>query len=61
MQVKEPYSNLDMVAISHYVGFHPATQSVQSTPAEDTGKRVWQYIEKERKRTLHECSCLNLS
>ena len=32
------------------VGFHPATRSVQSTPADNTRKRVWQYIEKERKR-----------
>ena len=31
------------------VGFHPATRSVQSTPADNTRKRVWQYIEKERK------------
>ena len=34
------------------VGFHPATRSVQSTPAGNTRKRVWQYIEKERK-VLH--------
>ena len=26
------------------------TRSVQSTPADNTRKRVWQYIEKERKR-----------
>ena len=32
------------------VGFHPATRSVQSTPADNTRKRVWQYIEKERKK-----------
>ena len=25
------------------------TRSVQSTPADNTRKRVWQYIEKERK------------
>ena len=25
-------------------------QRVQSTPADNTRKRVWQYIEKERKR-----------
>ena len=31
-------------------GFHPATRSVQSTPADNTRKRVWQYIEKERKK-----------
>ena len=32
------------------VGFHPATRSVQSTPADNTRKRVWQYIEKERRK-----------
>ena len=32
------------------VGFHPATRGVQSTPAYNTRKRVWQYIEKERKQ-----------
>ena len=32
------------------VGFHPATRSVQSTPTDNTQKRVWQYIEKERKK-----------
>ena len=47
VQVKEPFGNLDMVL----VGFHPATRSVQSTPADNTRKRVWQYIEKERKVT----------
>ena len=26
------------------------TRSVQSTPADNTRKRVWQYIEKERKK-----------
>ena len=38
------------------VGFHPATRSVQSTPADNTRKRVWQYIEKERKkeRNVHD-------
>ena len=45
MQIKEPYGNLDMLL----VGFHPATWTVQSTPANNTRKRVWQYIEKERK------------
>ena len=34
------------------VGFHPATRSVQSTPADNTRKRVWQYIEKERKEHI---------
>ena len=41
VQVKEPYGNLDMVTC--------ATRSIQSTPADNTRKRVWQYIEKERK------------
>ena len=44
MQVKEPYGNLDMVN----AGFYPANWSVKSTPADNTRKRVWQYIEKER-------------
>ena len=35
------------------VAFHPATRSVQSTPADNTRKRVWQYIEKERKSKLY--------
>ena len=47
VQVKEPYGNLDLLWL--LVDFHPATQSVQSTPADNTLKRVWQYIEKERK------------
>ena len=41
MQVKEPNGNLD--------NGYPATRSVQSTPADNTRKRVWQYIEKEKK------------
>ena len=44
VQVKEPYGNLDMVL----VGFHPATRNVQSTPADNTQKRVWQCIGKEK-------------
>ena len=43
VQVKEPYGNLDMVTCR----LHPATRSVQSIPADNTRKRVWQYIEKE--------------
>ena len=39
VQVKEPYGNFDMVSL--LVGFHPATWSVQSTPADNTRKRVW--------------------
>ena len=47
VQVKEPYGNFDMVTC---IGFHPAIWSVQSTPANNTRKRVCQYIEKERKK-----------
>ena len=50
VQVKEPYGNLDMVT----VGFHPATRSVQCTPADNTRKRVWQYIEKKKKANIIE-------
>ena len=46
VQVKEPYGNFDMVIL---VGFHPATRSVLSTPADNSRKRVWRYIEKERR------------
>ena len=46
VQVKEPYGNL----IWLLVGFHPAPRSVQSTPVDNTRKRVWQYIEEERKK-----------
>ena len=41
--------NPTVISIWLLVGFHPATWSVQSTPADNTRKRVWQYIEKERK------------
>ena len=43
--------NPTVISIWLLVGFHPATRSVQSTPADtgNTRKRVWQYIEKERK------------
>ena len=41
--------NPTVISILLLVGFHPATRSVQSTPADNTGKRVWQYIEKEIK------------
>ena len=37
-----------VISIWLLVGFHPATRSVQSTPADNTRKRVWQYIEKEK-------------
>ena len=43
VQVKEP----SVISIWLLVGFHPATRSVQSTPADNTRKRVWQYIEKD--------------
>ena len=42
--------NPTVISIWSLVGFHPATRSVQSTPADNTRKRVWQYIEKERKK-----------
>ena len=40
--------NPTVISIWLLVGFHPATRSVQSTPADNTRKRVLQYIEKER-------------
>ena len=48
VQVKEQYSNLDMVTCR----LSSCNPSVQSTPADNTctRKRVWQYIEKERKK-----------
>ena len=39
-----------VISIWLLVGFHPATWSVQSTPTDNTQKRVCQYIEKERKK-----------
>ena len=42
--------NRTVISIWLLVGFHPAAQSVQSTPADNTRKRVWQYIKKEKKR-----------
>ena len=39
VQVKEPYGNIDMVTFE-LVGFHPATGSVQCTPADNARKRV---------------------
>ena len=42
--------NPTVISIWLLVGFHPATRSVQSTPADNTRKRVWQYIEEERKK-----------
>ena len=44
-----------VISIWLLVGFHPATRNVQSTPADNTWKRVWQYIEKERKTTIRMC------
>ena len=41
--------NPTVISIWLLVGFHPATRCVQCTPADNTRKRVWQYIEKERK------------
>ena len=48
-----------VISIWLLVGFHPATRSVQSTPADNTRKRVWQYIEKERKKERNEKECGN--
>ena len=42
--------NPTVISIWLLVGFHPATRSVQKTPADNTRKRVWQYIEKKRKK-----------
>ena len=57
VQVKEPYGNFDMVTCRLY----PAIQSVQSTPADNIRKRVWQYIEKERKKErLFRFSCISI-
>ena len=42
--------NPAVISIWLLVGFNPATLSVQSTLADNTRKRVWQYIEKERKK-----------
>ena len=33
-------------------GVHPATWRLQSTPAGNARKRVWQYIEKETNKTI---------
>ena len=46
VQVKEPYGNSKWLL----VGLHPATRSVQSTPAWNVREGVWQYVEKEKKR-----------
>ena len=40
--------NHTVFSICLLVGFHSATQSEQSTPADNTRQRIWQYIEKER-------------
>ena len=45
VQVKEPYSNFDMVTCR----LSSCNPECTSTPADNTRKRVWQYIEKERK------------
>ena len=44
--------NPTVISIWLLAGFHPATWSVQSTPDDNTRKRVWQYIKKERKKRL---------
>ena len=46
-RVKELLKNPTVISISLHVGCHPASRSVHSTPADNTRKRVWQYIEKE--------------
>ena len=51
VQVKEPYGSLDMVYC-----IHSAILIVQSTPVDNTRKRVWQYIEKE-KLTICKLQC----
>ena len=51
--------NPTVISIWLLVGFHPATRSVHSTPADNTRKRVWQYIEKERKKLLLQCRAYN--
>ena len=49
MQGESPLVTSTVILIWLLEGFHPAPQSEQSTPADNTGKRVWQYIEKESK------------
>ena len=39
-----------MVICEIFVGCHPATESVQSTPADNAHEGVRQYIEKDRKK-----------
>ena len=59
--------NPTVIPIWLLVGFRPATPSVQSTPADNTRKRVWQYIEKEKEThccwgiiPIHESSAFQL-
>ena len=51
VQVKEPYGNLDMVTCR----LSSCNPECTSTPADNTRKRVWQYIEKERKEKVPCC------
>ena len=44
--------NPTVIYIWLLVGFHPATRSVQSTPVDNTRKRVWQYIEKGKRKKI---------
>ena len=44
VQVKEPYGNLDMVTC-RLSSCNP--ECTKYTPADNTRKRVWQYIEKK--------------
>ena len=52
--------NPTVISIWLLVGFHPAYRSVQSTPADNTRKRVWQYIEKEKERKGAFCNTFDL-
>ena len=52
MQESHPLCSLKnptVIYIWLLVGFHPVTQS---TPTDNTRKRVWQYIEKDKKQSI---------
>ena len=50
VQVKEPYGNLDMVTCRLPSCSPECTNMfLKSAPANNSRKRVWQYIEKEKK------------
>ena len=53
MQESHPLCSLKnpmVIYIWLVVGFHPSTQLC--TPTDNTRKRVWQYIEKEKKQCI---------